>query len=161
MADDTAVDSSETADILRIVEMIPHRDPMLMIYRVVDMVRDRSATGIKNVSINEPQFRGHFPNHPVMPGVMIVESMAQTAAVLVVHTLGPEAEGKLVYFMSIDGARFRRPVVPGDTMNVHVTKVRNRGPVWKFRAVAKVEGNVVAEAEFAAMIREDDGGSLA
>jgi 3-hydroxyacyl-[acyl-carrier-protein] dehydratase len=161
MADDTAVDSSETADILRIVEMIPHRYPMLMIDRVVDMVRDRSATGIKNVSINEPQFRGHFPNHPVMPGVMIVESMAQTAAVLVVHTLGPEAEGKLVYFMSIDGARFRRPVVPGDTMNVHVTKVRNRGPVWKFRAVAKVEGNVVAEAEFAAMIREDDGGSLA
>ena len=161
MADNTAVDSSETADILRIVEMIPHRYPMLMIDRVVDMVRDRSATGIKNVSINEPQFRGHFPNHPVMPGVMIVESMAQTAAVLVVHTLGPEAEGKLVYFMSIDGARFRRPVVPGDTMNVHVTKVRNRGPVWKFRAVAKVEGNVVAEAEFAAMIREDDGGSLA
>ena len=161
MADDTAVDSGETADILRIVEMIPHRYPMLMIDRVVDMVRDRSATGIKNVSINEPQFRGHFPNHPVMPGVMIVESMAQTAAVLVVHTLGPEAEGKLVYFMSIDGARFRRPVVPGDTMNVHVTKVRNRGPVWKFRAVAKVEGNVVAEAEFAAMIREDDGGSLA
>ena len=161
MADDTAVDSSETADILRIVEMIPHSYPMLMIDRVVDMVRDRSATGIKNVSINEPQFRGHFPNHPVMPGVMIVESMAQTAAVLVVHTLGPEAEGKLVYFMSIDGARFRRPVVPGDTMNVHVTKVRNRGPVWKFRAVAKVEGNVVAEAEFAAMIREDDGGSLA
>ena len=161
MADDTAVDSSETADIIRIVEMIPHRYPMLMIDRVVDMVRDRSATGIKNVSINEPQFRGHFPNHPVMPGVMIVESMAQTAAVLVVHTLGPEAEGKLVYFMSIDGARFRRPVVPGDTMNVHVTKVRNRGPVWKFRAVAKVEGNVVAEAEFAAMIREDDGGSLA
>ena len=161
MADDTAVDSSETAYILRIVEMIPHRYPMLMIDRVVDMVRDRSATGIKNVSINEPQFRGHFPNHPVMPGVMIVESMAQTAAVLVVHTLGPEAEGKLVYFMSIDGARFRRPVVPGDTMNVHVTKVRNRGPVWKFRAVAKVEGNVVAEAEFAAMIREDDGGSLA
>ena len=161
MADDTSVDSSETADILRIVEMIPHRYPMLMIDRVVDMVRDRSATGIKNVSINEPQFRGHFPNHPVMPGVMIVESMAQTAAVLVVHTLGPEAEGKLVYFMSIDGARFRRPVVPGDTMNVHVTKVRNRGPVWKFRAVAKVEGNVVAEAEFAAMIREDDGGSLA
>ena len=161
MADDTAVDSSETADFLRIVEMIPHRYPMLMIDRVVDMVRDRSATGIKNVSINEPQFRGHFPNHLVMPGVIIVESIAQTAAVLVVHTLGPEAEGKLVYFMSIDGARFRRPVVPGDTMNVHVTKVRNRGPVWKFRAVAKVEGNVVAEAEFAAMIREDDGGSLA
>jgi 3-hydroxyacyl-[acyl-carrier-protein] dehydratase len=105
MADDISMETTETADILRIVEMIPHRYPMLMIDRVVDMIRDRSATGIKNVSINEPQFRGHFPNHPVMPGVMIVESMAQTAAVLVVHTLGPDAEGKLVYFMSIDGAR--------------------------------------------------------
>lgn len=161
MADDTSIHEANTADILRIVEMIPHRYPMLMIDRVVDIVRDHSATGIKNVSINEPQFRGHFPNHPVMPGVMIVESMAQTAAVLVVHTLGPDAEGKLVYFMSIDGARFRKPVVPGDAMRVHVLKVRNRGPVWKFEAAAKVEGKVVAEAQFAAMIREDDGGTLA
>jgi len=160
MADDTPTLAADTADILRIMEMIPHRYPMLMVDRVVDIVRDQSATGIKNVTINEPQFRGHFPNHPVMPGVMIVESMAQTAAVLVVHTLGPEAEGKLVYFMSIDGARFRQPVVPGDSMRVHVAKVRNRGPVWKFKAAAKVEGKVVAEAEFAAMIREDDGGSL-
>lgn len=158
MADDSA-QSTGVADIARIVEMIPHRFPMLMIDRVIDMIPDQSATGIKNVSINEPQFRGHFPNHPVMPGVMIVESMAQTAAVLVVHTLGSEAEGKLVYFMSIDGARFRRPVVPGDTMRVHVKKVRNRGPVWKFAAEAKVDGNVVAEAEFAAMIRDTDGKS--
>jgi 3-hydroxyacyl-[acyl-carrier-protein] dehydratase len=161
MAEDVPPNNANTADISRIVEMIPHRYPMLMIDRVVDIVPDQSATGIKNVSINEPQFRGHFPNHPVMPGVMIVESMAQTAAVLVVHTLGPDAEGKLVYFMSIDGARFRRPVVPGDAMRVEVVKVRNRGPVWKFQATAKVDGNVVAEAEFAAMIREDDGGSLA
>ncbi|MEK9945307.1 MAG: 3-hydroxyacyl-ACP dehydratase FabZ [Alphaproteobacteria bacterium] len=161
MAEDVPQQDTNTADISRIVEMIPHRYPMLMIDRVVDIVPDQSATGIKNVSINEPQFRGHFPNHPVMPGVMIVESMAQTAAVLVVHTLGPDAEGKLVYFMSIDGARFRRPVVPGDAMRVEVVKVRNRGPVWKFQATAKVDGNVVAEAEFAAMIREDDGGSLA
>ncbi len=161
MAEDVPQQDANTADISRIVEMIPHRYPMLMIDRVVDIVPDQSATGIKNVSINEPQFRGHFPNHPVMPGVMIVESMAQTAAVLVVHTLGPDAEGKLVYFMSIDGARFRRPVVPGDAMRVEVVKVRNRGPVWKFQATAKVDGNVVAEAEFAAMIREDDGGSLA
>jgi len=161
MADNAPKQDADTADISRIVEMIPHRYPMLMIDRVVDIVHDQSATGIKNVSINEPQFRGHFPNHPVMPGVMIVESMAQTAAVLVVHTLGPAAEGKLVYFMSIDGARFRQPVVPGDAMRVEVVKVRNRGPVWKFRAAAKVDGKVVAEAEFAAMIREDDGGSLA
>ena len=156
MAEGTAGDKG-VADIARIVQMIPHRYPMLMIDRVVDMVPDQSATGIKNVSINEPQFTGHFPGHPVMPGVMIVESMAQTAAVLVVQTLGPKAEGKLVYFMSIDGARFRRPVVPGDTMHVHVVKVRNRGPVWKFKAEAKVDGNVVAEAEFAAMIRDTDG----
>jgi len=161
MAEDVPPNNANTADISRIVEMIPHRYPMLMIDRVVDIVPDQSATGIKNVSINEPQFRGHFPNHPVMPGVMIGESMAQTAAVLVVHTLGPDAEGKLVYFMSIDGARFRRPVVPGDARRVEVVKVRNRGPVWKFQATAKVDGNVVAEAEFAAMIREDDGGSLA
>jgi 3-hydroxyacyl-[acyl-carrier-protein] dehydratase len=161
MAEDVPPNNANTADISRIVEMIPHRYPMLMIDRVVDIVPDQSATGIKNVSINEPQFRGHFPNHPVMPGVMIVESMAQTAAVLVVYTLGPDAEGKLVYFMSIDGARFRRPVVPGDAMRVEVVKVRNRGPVWKFQATAKVDGTVVAEAEFAAMIREDDGGSLA
>lgn len=156
MAEGTAGDKG-VADIARIVQMIPHRYPMLMIDRVVDMVPDQSATGIKNVSINEPQFTGHFPGHPVMPGVMIVESMAQTAAVLVVQTLGPKAEGKLVYFMSIDGARFRRPVVPGDTMHVHVVKVRNRGPVWKFKAEAQVDGNVVAEAEFAAMIRDTDG----
>ena len=161
MADDTSIHDANTADISRILEMIPHRYPMLMIDRVVDIVRDHSATGVKNVSINEPQFRGHFPNHPVMPGVMIVESMAQTAAVLVVHTLGPDAEGKLVYFMSIDGARFRKPVVPGDAMRVHVVKVRNRGPVWKFQATAKVEEKIVAEAKFAAMIREDDGGTLA
>ena len=161
MADDTAIHDANTADISRILEMIPHRYPMLMIDRVVDIVRDHSATGVKNVSINEPQFRGHFPNHPVMPGVMIVESMAQTASVLVVHPLGPDAEGKLVYFMSIDGARFRKPVVPGDAMRVHVVKVRNRGPVWKFQATAKVEEKIVAEAKFAAMIREDDGGTLA
>jgi len=161
MANDASTQNADTADISRIVKMIPHRYPMLMIDRVIEIVPDQSATGIKNVSINEPQFRGHFPNHPVMPGVMIVESMAQTAAVLVVQTLGPDAEGKLVYFMSIDSARFRQPVVPGDSMRVEVEKIRNRGPVWKFKAAAKVDGRVVAEAEFAAMIREDDGGSLA
>src|SRR3546814_9099647 len=104
--------SLESVDILRIMEMIPHRYPMLLIDRVVEMKRGESAVGIKNVTMNEPQFTGHFPTQPVMPGVMIVESMAQTAAVVVVHALGPDAEGKLVYFMTIDEARFRRPVVP-------------------------------------------------
>ncbi len=141
-----------SVDINRIMEMIPHRYPMLMIDQVTEMIPDKSATGIKNVSINEPQFQGHFPNHPIMPGVMLVESMAQTAAVLVVHTLGPEAEGKLVYFMSIDGARFRKPVVPGDTLYVNVEKLRSRELVWKFNGKVLVEKKLVAEADFTAMV---------
>src|SRR5471032_1489284 len=119
-------------DIERIRAMIPHRYPFLMIDRVIEIIPNASAVGIKNVSINEPYFAGHFPQRPVMPGVLIIEAMAQTAAVLVVQTLGPQAEGKLVYFMSVDDARFRRPVVPGDTLYVHVAKQRNRGSVWKF-----------------------------
>src|ERR671929_2149785 len=114
-------------DFRGVMQMTPHRQPFLMIDRVVDVVANVHATGIKNLTINEAFFQGHFPARPVMPGVLIIEAMAQTAAVLVVHTLGPEAEGKLVYFMSVDNARFRRPVVPGDTLHVHVTKDRNRG----------------------------------
>ena len=136
----------------RIMEMIPHRHPFLMIDKVVDMVANERATGIKNVSINENYFQGHFPARPVMPGVLIIEAMAQTAAVLVVHTLGPESEGKLVYFMSVDNARFRRPVFPGDRLHVHVTKQRHRGNVWRFEGRAKVGDNLMAEAVFAAMI---------
>jgi 3-hydroxyacyl-[acyl-carrier-protein] dehydratase len=141
-------------DIERIAQMIPHRYPFLMIDRVVDVVPDATAVGIKNVSINEPFFQGHFPQRPVMPGVLIIEAMAQTAAVLVVQTLGAEAEGKLVYFMSIDNARFRRPVVPGDQLRIHVSKERSRGNVWKFSGEAKVDGNLVAEATYAAMIMD-------
>jgi len=136
----------------RIMEMIPHRHPFLMIDKVVDMVANERATGIKNVSINENYFQGHFPARPVMPGVLIIEAMAQTAAVLVVHTLGRESEGKLVYFMSVDNARFRRPVFPGDRLDVHVTKQRHRGNVWRFEGRAKVGDNLMAEAVFAAMI---------
>lgn len=142
-------------DILRIQEMIPHRYPMLMIDRVVDVVPNVGAVGIKNVSINEPYFQGHFPADPIMPGVLIIEAMAQTAAVLVVTTLGPEREGSLVYFMSVDTARFRKPVVPGDTLHIHVEKERQRGNVWKFSAKAEVDGVVVADATYAAMIRDD------
>ncbi len=142
----------EAYDIARIMEAIPHRFPFLLVDRVVDVVPDVSAVGIKNVSINENFFQGHFPQHPVMPGVLIIESMAQTAAVLVVETLGPSARGKLVYFMTVDSAKFRKPVVPGDQMRVHVTKGKQRGNIWKFSAEAKVDGKVVAEATYAAMI---------
>lgn len=138
----------------RVMEMIPHRYPFLMIDRVVEVVPDIRATGLKNVSINEAHFQGHFQNDKVMPGVLLIEAMAQTAAVLVVHTLGSESEGKLVYFMSVDGARFRKPVVPGDSVLVEVKKVHRRGNVWKFSGRAVVDGSVVAEAKYAAMIRD-------
>ena len=144
----------ELVDIHRIMHDIPHRYPFLLIDRVVDVVLNASAIGVKNISVNESFFAGHFPNHPVMPGVLIIEAMAQTAAVLVVETLGPDAAGKVVYFMSIEGAKFRRPVLPGDQLRVHVIKERNRGNVWKFHAIARVDGVSVAEATYAAMIME-------
>lgn len=139
-------------DTERLMELIPHRYPFLMIDRITEIVAGASAIGVKNVSINEPHFQGHFPGHAVMPGVLIIEAMAQTAAALVVFTLGAESEGKLVYFMSIENARFRKPVTPGDTMYVHVTKRARRGNIWKFSAEAKVNGDLVAEAVFSAMI---------
>lgn len=150
----TVTTTATSVDIKRILQMIPHRYPMLMVDRVVDMHLDASAVGIKNVSVNEPFFQGHFPSEPVMPGVLIVEAMAQTAAVLVVATFGADSEGKLVYFMTIDGVRFRRPVVPGDRLELHVSKVQSRANVWKFAGKAIVEGKVAAEATFAAMIRD-------
>lgn len=136
----------------RIMEMIPHRYPFLMIERIIEMLPDNYAIGLKNVSINEQHFIGHFPGKPVMPGVLIIEAMAQTAAVLVVHTLGKEAEGKLVYFMSIDECRFRKPVVPGDSLHIRVDKQQSRRNVWKFACVATVDGAKVAEAVISAMI---------
>ncbi|MFC0408193.1 3-hydroxyacyl-ACP dehydratase FabZ [Roseomonas elaeocarpi] len=139
-------------DIGQIMEAIPHRYPMLLVDRIVDVVLGERATGVKNVTVNENFFQGHFPRHPVMPGVLIIESMAQTAAVLVVKTLGPSAHGKLVYFMTVENAKFRKPVVPGDQLRIHVVKERQRGNVWKFAAEAKVDGVVVAEATYAAMI---------
>ncbi len=139
----------------RIMEMIPHRPPFLMIDKVVDAVANERATGIKNVTISEYYFRGHFPARAVMPGVLIIEAMAQTAAVLVVHTLGRESEGKLVYFMSVENARFRRPVFPGDRLDVRVVKRHQRGNVWKFEGQAKVGDALMAEAVFAAMILDE------
>jgi 3-hydroxyacyl-[acyl-carrier-protein] dehydratase len=142
----------ESFDIAQIMRAIPHRFPFLLVDRVVEVVKNVSAVGIKNVSINENFFQGHFPDHPVMPGVLIIESMAQTAAVLVVESLGPDARGKLVYFMTVENAKFRKPVVPGDQMRVYVVREKQRGNIWKFHAEAKVDGKVVAEASYAAMI---------
>jgi 3-hydroxyacyl-[acyl-carrier-protein] dehydratase len=145
----------DTLDVMRIMEMIPHRYPFLLIDRVIDVVPDVSAVGIKNVSINEHHFQGHFPRQPVMPGVLIIECMAQTAAVLVVETLDGAAAGKLVYFMTIEEGRFRKPVVPGDRLHIHVAKLRQRGAVWKFSGEARVDGKLMAQARFSAMIMDD------
>lgn len=143
-----------TSDLLAedILRILPHRYPILMVDRITDIVPNEAAVGIKNVTLNEPFFQGHFPGHPVMPGVMIIESMAQTAAALVVHSLGGDADGKLVYFMTVDNGRFRKPVVPGDQLRIHVSLLRTRGNIWKFRGVAKVDGGIVAEATYSAML---------
>ena len=139
-------------DINRIKELIPHRYPFLLIDGIETLNPDESATGIKNVSVNEPFFEGHFPDRPVMPGVLIIESMAQTAGCLVVASLGKESEGKLVYFMTIENARFRKPVVPGDRLVINVQKLRSRGSVFKFSGKAFVGEVLAAEATFSAMI---------
>ena len=152
--DDMETVPGTVIEVARIMEMIPHRYPFLLVDRIVNLVPGATATGLKNVTFNEPYFAGHFPGVPVMPGVLIIESMAQTSALLVVATLGPDAEGKLVYFMSIDGARFRKPVVPGDSMLVTVKRLQNRRNVWKFSCCAKVEDNLAAEATIAAMIMD-------
>jgi len=141
--------------IKQIMAMLPHRYPLLLIDRLVDVRLGESAVGIKNVTMNEQFFQGHFPGHPVMPGVLIVEAMAQTAAALVIHTIGVTKGIPLVYFMSIDSAKFRKPVIPGDQLRLHVAKDRKRGNVWRFNGVAKVEGVIVAEALYTAMIMED------
>ncbi len=138
-------------DILQIMELLPHRYPFLLIDKLVDLVPSESAVGIKNVTFNEPFFQGHFPGRPIMPGVLIIEAMAQTAACVVVQGM-PKSDKRLVYFMSVENARFRKPVMPGDQLRIHVKKERNRGTVWRFAGEARVDGQLMAEATYTAMI---------
>ena len=144
-------DKIRTIEIDEIMAMIPHRYPFLFIDKVTEIVPDTTAIGIKNVSMNEPFFQGHFPGHPIMPGVLIIEAMAQTSAILVIETTGKRT-GAVVYFMTIEQARFRQPVFPGDQLELHVEKKRSRGNVWKFSGKATVEGKLMAEAVYSAMI---------
>jgi 3-hydroxyacyl-[acyl-carrier-protein] dehydratase len=145
-------DELSTADVMRLMELLPHRYPFLLVDKIRDMVRDETAVGIKNVTINEPFFQGHFPKYPVMPGVLIIEALAQTAGALCVNNSGQTNIPHVVYFMGIDKAKFRKPVVPGDQLHLHVSKLRSRGPVWRFYGEARVNDQVVAEAEISAMI---------
>ena len=145
----TRLDDLDTEAIHR---LIPHRYPFLMIDRVVELFADTSAVGIKNVTANEPFFPGHFPGHPIMPGVLIVEAMAQTAAALVAASVGADAEGKLVYFMTIDQARFRRPVVPGDQLRIKVVRQQKKLSVWRFLGQATVDDKIAAEAVIGAKL---------
>ena len=151
MDEDFTPETLKTLDLEAIKEMIPHRHPFLMIDGIIDLVPDVEVTGIKNVTGEEDFFEGHFPSHPIMPGVLIVEAMAQTSAILVIGTVGKQP-GSVVYFMSVDQARFRKPVFPGDRLMLHVVKQRNRGKVWKFKGEARVGDDLVAEATFSAMI---------
>ena len=138
-------------NIEEIISMIPHRYPMLLVDRVIE-IGGNGLVALKNVTINEPFFNGHFPGKPIMPGVLIIEAMAQASALFTIKTLGDVSKGKLVYFMSIDDAKFRKPVVPGDSLYIHVEKVQNRVAVWKFKCEGRVVGTKVAEATVTAMI---------
>lgn len=144
--------SKTIINIEQIIKLIPHRYPLLLVDKVVAIEPNKSIVGVKNVTFNEPHFTGHFPDKPIMPGVLIIEAMAQAGAIMVIHSGDFNPEDNLVYFMSIDGAKFRKPVIPGDVLELHIETIQNRGAVWKLAGVAKVDGQKVAEANFSAMI---------
>jgi 3-hydroxyacyl-[acyl-carrier-protein] dehydratase len=145
----------ETVDILKILEALPHRYPFLMVDRIIECNGDESCIGVKNVTYNEPQFLGHFPGHPIMPGVLLIEGMAQTAGALCVMS-GVIGKPRVVYFITIDNAKFRKPVVPGDRVEYHMTRKTKRRNMWWYRGVAKVDGVVVCEADLGAVMMVDD-----
>jgi 3-hydroxyacyl-[acyl-carrier-protein] dehydratase len=148
-------ESAETADIREILRLLPHRYPFLMIDRIVDIRGEEHGIGIKNVTINEPQFLGHFPDNPVMPGVLLIEGMAQTAGVLCLLQMdAARHKGAQFYFLTIDKAKFRKPAVPGDIIEYHVNKIAHRRNMWWYRAEAKVGDTLIAEAEVGAVITE-------
>lgn len=147
----------ETVDIIGLMKLLPHRYPFLLIDRIVDIDGNNSAVGVKNVTINEPHFTGHFPEQPVMPGVLIIEAMAQTAGAICIRAVGAE-KPSLVYFLTIDNAKFRKPVVPGDQLRIHVRKIKMRGNLLRFACEALVEGAKVAEAEISAMMVDNEQG---
>ena len=158
MTEEEQKDYLDPLDILALMELLPHRYPMLMVDKIINITPDNGATGIKNVSINEPFFQGHFPGKPVMPGVLIIESMAQTAAAYTAYAEKLDTKGKVVLFMGLDKVKFRRPVVPGDQLEIHVKTAQRRPPVWKYESKAIVDGKIVAEASYAAMLA--DPGSI-
>ena len=145
----------EAIGIREILAALPHRYPFLLVDRIIDIRGDASGIGIKNVTANEPHFLGHFPNNPIMPGVLVLEGMAQTAGTLCIRSMAGQAKPKLVYFITIDKAKFRKPVLPGDVLEYHMTRLKRRKNMWWFRGEAKVRGDVVAEAKLGAMIAEE------
>jgi 3-hydroxyacyl-[acyl-carrier-protein] dehydratase len=147
-------ESLGTAGIRDILRLLPHRYPFLMIDRVIDMRGDEHAIGIKNVTVNEPHFLGHFPENPVMPGVLMIEGMAQTAGVVCLRNMPPADERRALFFLTIDKCKFRKPAVPGDTLEYHVDKIAQRRNMWWYRAEAKVGSVLIAEAEVGAIITE-------
>lgn len=148
--------SKTIIDIKEILKSLPHRYPILLVDKVVELEPNKKIVAIKNVTFNEPHFMGHFPDHPIMPGVLIIEALAQAGALMVTASPEFKAEDKLVYFMSIDGAKFRKPVIPGDVLELHVEAVQSRGSVWKLDAKAIVNGQKVSEAQLSAMIVDKD-----
>ncbi len=153
---DANVKTLEVIDIKRLLENLPHRYPFLLVDKIIDIDGDNSCIGIKNVTFNEPQFQGHFPGAPVMPGVLLIEGMAQTAGAICVQSQSGVTKPKLVYFMTIDNAKFRKPVVPGDRVEYHMLKTNHRRNMWWYKGQAKVDGIVVCEAEISAMLIAGD-----